>query len=249
MVFVHGFGTDQTAWRDVARAFFKDYRVLLLDNAGAGRSAPEAFVQHRYLGLRAYADDLIAVCEAAGVRDAVLVGHSVGAMICLLAANAVPTLAAALVLVGASPRYLDEPGYHGGFSEADLQAIYSAVADRYGDWAEHYARAAMDPGQPELARQFAATLKQVPADHALTVLCSIFQSDLRAELAHVKQPTLIVQARDDVAVPRDVADYLHRNITGSTLRVIEAAGHLPHVSAPAIVLSAMTSFLADDKPR
>ena len=245
MVFVHGFGTDQTAWRDVVPAFCSDYRILLLDNAGAGRSAPEAFVQHRYLALRTYAADLAEVCAAAGVQDAVLVGHSVGAMICTLAANEHPTLAAKLVLVGASPRYLDEPGYRGGFSEQDLQAIYGAVAAGYDEWADHYARAAMDPGRPELAQHFASTLKQVPADHALTVLCSIFQSDLRTELRHVKLPTLIVQARNDVAVPLEVAEYLHRSIPGSTLRVIEAAGHLPHVSAPTVVVAAMAEFLGE----
>jgi sigma-B regulation protein RsbQ len=244
LVFVHGLGTDQQAWQEVAAAFAGDYRIVLLDNVGAGGSAPDAFVQHRYLGLKRYAQDLIEVCDALDVRDAVFVGHSAGGMMALLAAIARPDCAAALVLVGASPRYRDAPGYRGGFTDSDLAAIYRAAAMNYGEWADRFAPMMMGaPDRPQLAVRFARELKSIPPDRALTVLCSILQSDHREDLARVTQPTLIVQPREDGAVPREVAEYLHGHIAGSELVVVDATGHLPHVSAPQAVVAALRGFL------
>ncbi|MBS0395654.1 MAG: alpha/beta hydrolase, partial [Proteobacteria bacterium] len=144
IVFVHGFGTSQEAWRDVAAPFLADWRIVLLDNVGAGASPPEAFVQHRYLGLATYANDLVEVVRSLDLCGAVFVGHSVGAMIALLAAVQEPPRCSRLVLLGASPRYLDEPGYRGGFSSPDLAQIYRAVAENYADWTDAFAPAMMD---------------------------------------------------------------------------------------------------------
>ena len=249
MVFVHGFGTDQTAWREVAASFAGNSRIVLLDSVGAGQSDPAAFVQHRYLSLGQYARDLLEVCRALGIRDAVLVGHSVGAMISVLAAIAEPDHFSRLVLIGASPRYLDDDGYHGGFSRADLDALYSAISNGYTEWADHYAVLAMqNPSQPQLARDFAQSLKSIPANRAFTVLCSIFQSDHRQDLKYLNRPTLIIQSQHDVAVPIEVARYLHEQIGGSQMTVIEASGHLPHVSAPAAVVAAIERFLGGEMP-
>ncbi|MFO1412851.1 MAG: alpha/beta fold hydrolase [Burkholderiales bacterium] len=244
MVFVHGLGTDQGAWRDVWPAFADDHRIVLLDNVGAGRSDPTAFVQTQYLNLHGYARDLVQVWTALDLAGAVVVGHSVGAMVAVLASIAAPGRCAKLVLLNASPRYLDDRGYRGGFSRGDLDAIYSAVSRNFVGWADGFAPTLMGhPDRPQLAQHFADTLKQVPAAHALTILCSIFQSDHRADLARIAVPTLIVQTRDDPAVPPEVAAYLHAHIPGSRLATIEATGHLPHVSAPAQVVAAIRGFL------
>ncbi len=246
LVFVHGFGTDQCAWHAVARPFLKDHRVVLLDNVGAGGAAPDAVVQHRYLNLRSYATDLLEVCRALRIKDAVLVGHSVGAMIGILAANTEPGRFSRLVLIGASPRYLDEPGYHGGFAKSDLDALYSAVSTGYREWADHFAPLAMgNSDRPQLAQYFATTLKSIPAQHAFTVLCSIFQSDHRQDVRALDKPTLLIQAQHDVAVPSEVAAYLHREIRGSRMAIIDATGHLPHISAPDAVIASMRDFIAE----
>lgn len=244
MVFVHGFGTDQHAWHAVAAAFDDDYRQVLLDNVGAGGTDPKAFIQHHYLNLHGYAQDLISVCDAAGVRDAVMVGHSVGAMIGVLASVARPELFSRLVLIGASPRYLDDTDYHGGFTREGLDELYRSVTLDYARWAGSFAPLAMaNPNRPRLAEHFAESLRTIPAETALTVLCSIFQSDHRAVLGDIKVPTLLIQSRDDVAVPLEVAQYLNARIAGSRLALIDATGHLPHVSAPDAVIAAMRAFL------
>jgi sigma-B regulation protein RsbQ len=244
MLFVHGFGTDQTVWSEVADAFLPDFRIVLVDNVGAGHSAPEAFVQSQYLNLQSYATDLLEVCDAMSLTDVILVGHSAGAMIGVLAATKRPPLFSKLVLIGSSPRYLNDRGYHGGFSNADLDELYSLMTLDYDKWADYFAATAMgNADRPHLAKHFASCLKTIPADRALTVLCSIFQSDYRFQLPLVTQPTLILQSREDIAVPLEVAEYIHTEIKGSRLSVINATGHFPHVSAPSIVIAEIRAFV------
>lgn len=244
IVFVHGFGTDQTAWRAVAEPFMRDFRIVLLDNVGAGHADPTAFVQHRYLNLTRYADDLIEVCQSLRLKNAIVVGHSAGAMIAVLAAEKAPDVFARLVLIGASPRYLNADGYFGGFEKADIDAVYASVALDFAAWAQSYGgtmigRMASDQEH----RTFVASIRALPSDRALTVLCSILQSDHRDAVKALKQPTLIVQTRLNLAVPQQVAEYLHANIANSELVVIDTEGHLPHITAAPAVISAMHPFL------
>lgn len=243
LVFVHGFGTDQRAWREVAAAFADRHRIVLLDNAGAGGAAPDAFVQHRYLGLEQYALDLAEVCDALRLRAVTVVGHSIGAMIGVLLANRRPELVARLVLLAATPHYLNDGDYRGGLERRDVDDIYSAVTRNYTEWACNFAPLMVGPAAPELARDFAATLTDIPADRAFTVLCSILQSDHRAAMAAIRQPTLIVQTRDDALVPLSIAEWLRRTIPDARLEVIDAFGHVPHLTAPAAVIAALRPFV------
>lgn len=244
MLFVHGFGTDQTAWKDVIPAFENRYRVLSFDHVGMGRSLAEAYSQHRYLDLGAYADDLLEICDALRLLGVTLVGHSVGAMAGALAAIKQPHRFSRLILIGASPRYLDDPGYRGGFTKVGLDELYRAMMANYSGWADAFAPMVMaNPDRPSLAQHFAAELKSIPADRALSILCTIFQSDHRADVAKLTQPTLLIHGRDDPAVPVEVAHYLKRTIEHSRLRFVDAQGHLPHVAAPAQVVEAMLEFL------
>lgn len=243
LVFVHGFGTDQSLWQGLVPAFGDAWRIVLLDNAGAGSSDPAAFVQSRYLGLRQYALDLVEVLDALGARGAVAVGHSAGAMMALLASLERPELVSKLVLIAASPRYLDADGYRGGFTEDDLQRTYSAVIGNFAGWVDGFSPLAMNaPEKPELARHFADALRRIPPQRALTVLCSILQSDHRADVEKVAAPTLLLHAREDVFVPDAVAAYLHARIAGSRLVTVNARGHFPHLVAPGEAVAAIRDF-------
>ena len=245
LVFVHGFGTDQSTWDKIVPAFSGSHRIVLLDNVGAGQSDPGAFVQHRYLSLPPYADDLLEVCAALELRDAVVIGHSAGGMIAALSAMDRPEHFAQLVLIGASPCYLDSAdGYVGGFSQDTLQQTYRAVMSNFMGWIQDFSPIAVNaPDQPEIAEHFAATLRRIPPEHALTVLCSILQSDHRADLARLRTPTLVIQSSEDFFVPQAVAEYLHRHIAHSQLAQIEARGHFPHLTAPAQVIEAIRRVL------
>lgn len=242
LVMVHGFGTDQRVWDEIVPTLVADHRIIRLDNAGSG-GATDAFVGHRYLNLSQYAHDLLEVLEELDVRDVTVIGHSAGAMIALLAAVE-STRIGRLVLVGASPRYLDDDGYRGGMSEADVNAIYTAITLGYHRWAEGFAPLALQqPAETDKAQAFADCIKALPVERTLTVLCSIFQSDHRASVARVRQPTLIVQTAHDPFVPMEVAEYLRDHIPGSRLIVIDAIGHLPQLTAPALLVDALRTFV------
>lgn len=244
LVFAHGLGGDQTVWEAVAAPFLADFRVVLFDHVGAGGSDPAAFFQSRYLSLESYANDLRAIAAALDLRDAVAVGHSVGAMICVLAALAEPRRFSRLALIGASPCYLNDADYHGGFTRQQINDIYQAVTVDQAGWADAFATGVVANGdRPQLATHFADALKAIPNDRILTALCAIFQSDYRTTIARLAQPTLIVQTRDDPAVPIEVARFMRRQIAGSELAVIDAEGHLPHLCAPEKVVAAIRDFV------
>lgn len=246
LVFVHGFGTDQHAWDAVAAAFLPEYRVVLFDTAGAGQFAPEAFESSKYISLKGFVQDLIDICATLKLSNAILIGHSVGAMIGALATLQQPGFFSKLVMIGASPRYMDDDNYVGGFTKADIDNVFSSMAEKYHEWVLGFAPHMMgNPHRTELADYLATTLSAIPPKTALTIAHAIFNSDVRAEIAKIAIPTLLIQAQQDSAVPLDVAHYLHRHIAGSTLNVINASGHLPHISAPDAVVAAIQNFLAD----
>jgi len=245
MMFIHGFGTDQTAWHDVSAAFSERYRIVLLDNVGAGKSNLAAFERDgfRYANLIGYVLDIVEIVDLLELENAVLVGHSVGAMIALLASIDRPKAFSKLVTIGASPRYIDAAGYRGGFTEEAIGDVHLAMNADYVSWTQSFAPLVMaNHNRPKLAEYFSETLSSIPKETAIKVLLAIFGSDHRQDLCKVSVPTLIIQAREDIAVPLEVAEYMNQNIRNSQLAVIDATGHLPHVSAPQEVIRAMRCF-------
>lgn len=244
MIFAHGFGTDQTAWNKVAAAFADDYRLVLYDNVGAGKSDPAAFSPNKYDALHSYAADLVDICNTLNIKDAIMVGHSVSGMISSLASIKQPGLFSKMILVGASPRYLNDNGYHGGFSREDLDGLFAAMDNNYYAWVSGFAPAAMaNADKPQLAESFAQSLSSIRPDIAQSVARVIFQSDHRDALDKVDTETLLLQTKVDIAVPQEVAEYLNKNIKNSTLKIVEAEGHFPHISAPDEIIKAIKEYI------
>jgi sigma-B regulation protein RsbQ len=245
IIFAHGFGSDQTSWRHQVAAFAPDFRVVAFDNVGAGKSDFSAYSPRRYSSLYSYAEDLLDLCYELKLTKSILVGHSVSGMISLLAALVEPDCFSKLIFVGASPRYLNDVGYYGGFEQSDLDGIYSAMSTNYYAWASGYAPLVIgNPDKPELSTEFANTLSAIRPDIAQAVAKVIFQSDHRAELPRLKVPTVILQSSDDIAVPPQVGKYMEENIPDSQLIPIPARGHVPQLSAPSAVTSAIAKCIA-----
>jgi sigma-B regulation protein RsbQ len=244
MVFAHGFGCDQNMWRYVAPEFEGEFKTILYDNVGAGGSDLSSYDPAKYATLDGYADDLIDICRELGLTGAVFVGHSVSAMIGLLASLKAPELFDRLILVGPSPRYIDDEGYVGGFGEAQIEELLEFLGENPMAWSAAMAPAIMgNPERPELGEELTASFCRADPIIAKQFARATFTSDNRADLPKVTAQTLILQCSDDIIAPGQVGDYVHANITGSRLIVLQATGHCPNLSAPAEVISAIRSFV------
>jgi sigma-B regulation protein RsbQ len=249
MVFVHGFGCDQNMWRHVAPAFGADHRVVSFDLVGAGGADPAAWDPARYGSLHAYADDILTVIHGLGLRDVILVGHSVSAMTGVLAAVAEPDLFSALVLIGPSPRYIDDGGYRGGFSEADITDLLASLDSNYLGWSTAMAPVIIGNGdRPELGEELTASFCRMDPEVARQFARVTFLSDCRAELPAVTTPTLVLQCQQDVIAPVEVGQYVAGAIPGARLVLLDATGHCPHLSAPDDTIAAVREFLPSVVP-
>ncbi|OKH37804.1 alpha/beta hydrolase [[Phormidium ambiguum] IAM M-71] len=247
IIFAHGFGSDQTAWRHQVAAFQSSYKIVLFDHVGAGKSDLTAYSPRRYSSLYSYAEDLLELCAELKLSQVILVGHSVSGMVSLLAALVDPSRFKQLIFLSASPRYVNDPAtnYIGGFEQSDLDTLYAAMSTNYYAWVSGFAPIAMgNPEHPELALEFASTLAAIRPDIAQAVARVIFQSDHRAELPKLQIPVVILQSNNDIAVPLVVGEYLAKNLPQAKLININAQGHLPHISAPEVVTNTIAECLA-----
>lgn len=243
MVLSHGLGTDQSSWDRIAPALARRFRVVTFDLPGVGPLLPDDFDPQRYRYLSAYADDLLDLLDELGVDRCRYVGHSVSGMIGALAAVTDPQRFERLVMVNASPRYLDDTDYHGGFRQQDLDAIYRAMRTQYTAWVAGFAPAAIGVKLPGPVAEFAAGFLAMRPDITAATAKVIFESDLRPVLQQLRVPTVLVHTRDDIAVPQAVAQYMARQIRHALLVWIEARGHVPQLSAPQELLRALEAHL------
>jgi sigma-B regulation protein RsbQ len=244
IVFAHGFGCDQNMWRYVWPEFAGDHRVVLFDHVGAGQSDSRAFDPQRYSSLGGYADDVLEICRSLDLTDLVFVGHSVSAMIGVLAAGAEPNRFGGLVLVGPSPRYVDDDGYVGGFTRADIDGLLDAMDSNYLGWSSTMAPVIMgNPDRPELGRELSNSFCQADPEIARHFARVTFLSDNRADLPRVATPSLVLQCSDDIIAPTVVGEYVHAQLANSELVYLDARGHCPNLSAPDETLAAIRSFL------
>jgi sigma-B regulation protein RsbQ len=245
MLFAHGFGCDQNMWRFVAPAFEDDYRVILFDYVGAGKSDLGAYDARRYSSLDGYARDVLDVVHALDLHDVILVGHSVSSMIGILAANREPERFANLILLGPSPRYVnDAPDYVGGFERADLEGLIDMMDRNFIGWANFLAPVIMkNTERPELGAELEASFCSTDPIIARAFAEATFFADNRADAAEVRVRSLIVQSADDAIAPQSVGEYLHRSMPASTYRLLDVTGHCPHMSHPDETIAAIRDYL------
>lgn len=244
MVFAHGFGCDQNMWRMVAPAFENDFRTVLFDHVGAGGSDLSAYDAKRYASLYAYADDLVELGRDLELAGAVFVGHSVSAMIGVLASLKAPGMFADLVLVSPSARYIDDDSYRGGFSRADIDELLASLDDNHLGWSNMMAPVIMgNPDRPELGEELTNSFCRTDPMIARQFAEVTFLSDNRKDLASVATRTLVLQCRDDAIAPVEVGEHVRDSITGSEMVLLDATGHCPNLSAPDQVIAAIRAFV------
>jgi sigma-B regulation protein RsbQ len=244
MIFAHGFGCDQHMWRYIVPAFESEYRIVLFDYVGSGKSDLTAYNEGRYNNLNGYAEDLLEICTDAGIEDAIFVGHSVSSMIGILASIRKPTLFSKLVLIGPSARYINDEGYVGGFEKRDIEDLLDTMDKNYIGWANFLAPAIMkNPDRPELGEELTESFCSTDPKIARKFAEVTFLSDNRDDLEKVTVPSLILQCSDDLIAPLQVGDYLAHHIAFSTLKVMKATGHCPHMSEPVETIALIKEYL------
>ena len=244
MIFAHGYGCDQNMWRFVTPAFEEDYKIVLFDHVGAGDSDLAAFVRDKYATLDGYASDILEICAELDLYEAVFVGHSVSAMIGVLAANRELERFSQLILVGPSPYYLNDGEYRGGFGKNDIEELLEFLDRNPLGWSAAMAPVIMgNPERPELAEELENSFCRTDPEIAKHFARVTFLSDNRADLAKVKVPSVILQCSEDSIAPLQVGEYVHRQLPQSSLVLLQARGHCPHLSAPEETIVAIRNSL------
>ncbi|WP_046244909.1 alpha/beta fold hydrolase [Hymenobacter terrenus] len=244
IIFLHGLGGDQSMWRLLTPAFEDQYQVVLLDLIGAGNSDLAAYTATNHATLNDHATDLLDVMSALALRDVIFVGHSVSAMIGVLAAVREPQRFAKMVLVSPSPRFINEAGYEGGFDQKDINELLTAMEGDYYGWSQCFAPLMMGQAEhPELVLELTNSFVRTNPEIARHFARVTFFSDTRAELGFLTIPTLIIQSAHDVIAPLAVGHYINGRLANSRMVVVETGGHCPHLSAPQETISAIDNFL------
>jgi len=245
IVFAHGFGCSQVMWRYVAPAFEDDYRVVLFDHIGAGGSDLSAYSIDKYSSLTGYANDLLGILSELEIKNAIFVGHSVSSMIGVLASCLSPEAFKKLILVGPSPRYLNDEGYVGGFDKSEIEELLDFLDSNPLGWSSHMAPIIVgNADRPEHADELKNSFCQADPQIARHFARTIFTADNRADLERVNVDTLVLQCRDDLIAPETVGNFVHQHIHKSQMVLLEATGHCPNLTAPEELIREIKRFLA-----
>lgn len=244
MVFAHGFGCDQNMWRLITPAFEEEYKIILFDYLGHGQSDASAYSSARYNSLAAYAEDVLDICESLRLESVIFVGHSVSAMVGILAANKKPELFHKLVLIGPSPCYINQEDYYGGFSHEDIASLLQSLESNYLGWSSTMAPVIMgNADRPELGEELNNSFCSTNPEIARQFAQVTFLSDNRQDLPKLQVPALVVQCTEDVIAPEPVGRYVATQIKDAELALLEVSGHCPHLSAPEETIRVMKEFL------
>ena len=246
LLLAHGFGCDQNMWRLLQPSYGKRYRTVLFDLVGSGNSDLSAYDKDKYSTLHGYADDVVEVTREFGSARNIFVGHSVSAMIGMLADLKAPGLFAAHAMVGPSPCYINDGDYTGGFTRQDIDGLLETLESNYLGWSSTMAPAIMGaPGQPELGVELTNSFCRTDPEIAKQFARATFLSDHRQDLPKLQTPALILQCSDDIIAPLAVGEYMQRTLPRGTLKVIQNVGHCPHLSEPGASTDAINAFLAE----
>lgn len=244
IMFAHGFGCDQNMWRYIVPAFEETHKVVLFDHVGAGRSDLTAYSREKYDTLDGYADDIIEIIVELSLRDIIFVGHSVSAVMGIIAADKKPELFSNLILVAPSPSYINDGEYIGGFTKNQIEELLESLDNNHLGWSMAMAPVIMaNNDRKELSDELANSFCMTDPDIARHFARTTFLTDKRTILAMAKTPALIMQCSNDVIAPREVGDYMHRQMTHSKIVYMKATGHCPNLSAPEETVALIKEYL------
>jgi sigma-B regulation protein RsbQ len=244
ILFAHGYGCDQNVWTSITPAFEKDYQLIVFDYVGAGGSDLSAYDKERYSTLKGYSKDVLEICDALSLKEVIFIGHSVSAMIGVLAANDRPELFSKLVFLGPSPRYIHDEGYVSAFERDDLEGLFEMMDNNYLGWSQALAPQIMaNPERPELGQTLSNSFCATDPEIAKQFARVTFLSDNRADLEKLTVPSLTLQCAEDIIAPLAVGEFVNTHTRNNQLVILKATGHCSHMSAPEETIEAIKSFI------
>lgn len=247
IVFAHGFGCAQSSWKYMTDAFLDDFKVILFDYVGSGSSDKTQYDYHKYSTLEGYACDVLDIIETLGLKDIIFVGHSVSSMIGMIAALQKPEAFKKLIFIGPSPRYLNDRDYIGGFEAADIETIFTQIAEDYISWTKAIAPIVMNKAEePELAGFLQGCFEETEPSIALAFAMATFKADYRDHLKKFDIPSLTLQSSNDIMAPFSAGEYIHQNTRNNFFVVMKATGHFPHISEPEETIREIKDFIAHE---
>nr|WP_233167049.1 alpha/beta hydrolase [Pedobacter sp. ASV2] len=244
ILFAHGFGCDQNSWKFISNSFIDDYKLILFDYVGSGKSDISQYDYHKYSTLEGYACDVIDIINALNLRNIIFIGHSVSSMIGMIAALQMPEVFDKLIFIGPSPKYLNEKEYFGGFETKEVEALFNFMAEDYTGWAKAMPPSVMgNLSRPELTDFLQESFEAMDPKIALAFAMTTFNCDHRDRLKEMKVPSLTVQSKDDIISPISTGEYIKENMPYNSLQLINATGHYPHISEPEETVLAIKAFI------
>ncbi len=230
LLFIHGAGSNGNTWSRQLSAFGDAHSPLAFDFPGHGRSGGTEGLK----SIDAYRDCLGAFIDVLRLRAGVLIGRSMGGAIAMAYALAHPQRVRGLVLVATAARF--------ELPQAILDTWQNVMLGRAQ---QPFSTDAFSP-QTDFAVMREAWMEQVKTDPRVRyydfVACNAF--DITAQLRAIRVPTLIIAGRDDSVTPLPRSEVLHQGIPGSTLVVIDDAGHTVPAEKPVEFNAAVSEFLA-----
>lgn len=244
LLFAHGFGCDQNAWKYIQNFFTENYKLVLFDFVGAGKSDLSYYNPEKYASLDGYVNDVIEICDALDLRNAIFIGHSVSCMIGALASIKRPDIFEKLVFIGPSPCYISKEDYIGGFDPETIDSLLEVMEEDYITWAKSIAPAIMNSKNGnELTSELSDSFCSIDPIIAKQFARVTFLSDNRKDLPFIPIRSLTIQCSDDMIAPLAVGQYIHANTPNNTLRILDVHGHCPHMSHPIETVNAIKTFL------
>lgn len=248
IMFAHGFGCDQSSWKFITDAFIKDYKLVLFDYVGSGKSDVSQYDFHKYSTLEGYACDVVDIIEALNLKDIIFIGHSVSSMIGMIAALQIPEVFDKLIFIGPSPRYLNDRDYFGGFETEQLESLLNFMAKDFLSWAALIAPMAMgNLARPALSEFLQECFEAMDPKIALSFANATFRSDYRSKLKNLTVPSLTVQSAEDPMAPISAGEYINDNMPQNTMHILNATGHYPQISEPKETIAAIMAYINGDK--
>ena len=241
VILLHGMGDSWRSFEPVLEFLPDYYHVFALSQRGHGDSSKP---EKGYL-YNDFASDLAAFLDALGIKEAVLVGHSMGSSNAKRFALDYPERTLGLVLIGS---FIDAS------NDPEDQELYDTIISKMEDPLE---RDQIEELQKEvmggkIPQQFLETIVQeslkVPARVWKAVVLRDLEEDISTELSDIKVPTLIMWGDQDPASDRSAQDFQLKTIPDAKLLVYEGLGHGPHWEEPENIATNLINFIKTVRP-